>query len=64
MRIKMGTFVQKMGTNVPMAVDQTRYRKAVATALRTELGPTHQGVMSATLRDRHSGKTNVLSILA
>ena len=47
MRIKMGTVVQKMGATVPMAADQTRYRKAVATALRTELGPTHQAIKTA-----------------
>ena len=47
MRIKMGTVVQKMGTTVPMAADQTRYRKAVAAALRAELGPTHQAIKTA-----------------
>ena len=47
MRMKMGTVVQKMGTTVPMAADQTRYRKAVAAALRAELGPTHQAIKTA-----------------
>ncbi|OIQ74974.1 hypothetical protein GALL_433650 [mine drainage metagenome] len=47
MRIKMGTFVPKMGTTVPMAADQTRYRRAIADALRRELGPTHQAIKTA-----------------
>lgn len=47
MRIKMGTFVPKMGTTVHLAADQTRYRKAVAAALRAELGPTHQAIKTA-----------------
>jgi hypothetical protein len=47
MRIKMGTVVPKMGTTVPMATDQARYRKAIADALRGELGPTHQAIKIA-----------------
>ena len=44
MRIKMGTSVPKMGTTVHLDADQTAYRKAVADALRRELGPTHQAI--------------------
>ena len=47
MRIRMSTFVPKMGTTVHLAADQTRYRKAVAAALRAELGPTHQAIKTA-----------------
>ena len=47
MRIKMGTVVAKMGTTAPLLADQTRYRKAVAAALRAELGPTHQAIKTA-----------------
>ena len=47
MRIKMGTVVPKMGTTVHLAADQTRYRKAVAAALRAELGLTHQAIKTA-----------------
>lgn len=47
MRTKMGTVVPKMGTTVHLAADQTRYRKAVAAALRAELGPTHQAIKTA-----------------
>lgn len=47
MRIKMGTVVPKMGTTVPPAADQARYRTAVADALRQELGPTHQAIKTA-----------------
>lgn len=47
MRIKMGTVVPKMGTTVHLAADQTRYRKAIADALRRELGPTHQAIKTA-----------------
>ena len=47
MRIKMGTVVPKMGTTVHLAADQTRYREAVAAALRAELGPTHQAIKTA-----------------
>ena len=47
MRSKMGTVVPKMGTTVHLAADQTRYRKAVAAALRAELGPTHQAIKTA-----------------
>jgi hypothetical protein len=47
MRIKMGTVMQKMGTTVPMAADQTLYRRAIADALRRELGPTHQAIKTA-----------------
>ena len=44
MRIKMGTSVPKMGTTVHLDANQTAYRKAVADALRRELGPTHQAI--------------------
>ncbi|MCX7302698.1 MAG: XRE family transcriptional regulator [Rhodobacterales bacterium] len=44
MRIKMGTSVPKMGTNVHLDAGQTVYRKAIADALRRELGPTHQAI--------------------
>ena len=44
MRIKMGTSVPKMGTTVHLDADQTAYRKAIADALRRELGPTHQAI--------------------
>ena len=44
MRIKMGTSVPKMGTTVHLAADQEAYRKAIADALRRELGPTHQAI--------------------
>lgn len=47
MRTKMGTVVPKMGTTVHLVADQTRYRKAVAAALRAELGPTHQAIKAA-----------------
>ncbi|HBU15685.1 MAG: hypothetical protein A2092_13215 [Rhodobacteraceae bacterium GWE1_64_9] len=47
MRIKMGTVVPKMGTTVHLAAGQTRYRKAVAAALRAELGSTHQAIKTA-----------------
>ena len=47
MRIKMGTVVPKMGTTVHLAADQTIYRKAIADALRRELGPTHQAIKTA-----------------
>jgi hypothetical protein len=44
MRIKMGTFVPKMGTTVHLDADQTAFREAIADALRRELGPTHQAI--------------------
>lgn len=44
MRIKMGTSVPKMGTDVHLDADQTAYRTAIADALRRELGPTHQAI--------------------
>ncbi|WP_227751803.1 XRE family transcriptional regulator [Tabrizicola oligotrophica] len=47
MRIKMGTVVPKMGTTVHLAADQARYRRAIADALRHELGPTHQAIKTA-----------------
>ena len=47
MQIKMGTVVPIMGTTVHLATDQTRYRKAVAAALRAELGPTHRAIKTA-----------------
>lgn len=47
MRVKMGTVVPKMGTTVPMAADQARYRRAIADALSRELGPTHQAIKTA-----------------
>jgi hypothetical protein len=47
MRIKMGTPVPKMGTTVHLAADQARYRRAIADALRQELGPTHRAIKTA-----------------
>jgi len=47
MRMKMGTVVPKIGTTVHLAANQTRYRKAIADALRRELGPTHQAIKTA-----------------
>lgn len=47
MRIKMGTVVPKMGTTVHLVADQARFRRAVADALRRELGPTHQAIKTA-----------------
>ena len=44
MRIKMGTSVPKMGTTVHLNADQTAYRKAIADALRCELGLTHRAI--------------------
>ena len=44
MRSKMGTVVPKMGTTVHLDADQTAYGKAIADALRRELGPTHQAI--------------------
>ena len=44
MRIKMGTSVPKMGTTVHLDADQAAYRKAIADALRRELGHTHQAI--------------------
>ena len=44
MRIKMGTSVPKMGTDVHLDADQAAYREAIAEALRRELGPTHQAI--------------------
>lgn len=44
MRIKMGTSVPKMGTTVHLDADQTAYRRAIAEALRRELGLTHQAI--------------------
>ncbi len=44
MRIKMGTSVPKMGTSVHLDADPTAYRRAIADALRRELGPTHQAI--------------------
>ena len=41
MRAKMGTVVPKKGTTVHVSVDQAGYRKAIAAALRAELGRTH-----------------------
>jgi hypothetical protein len=38
MRIKMGTSVPKMGTDVHLDADQAAYREAIADALRRELG--------------------------
>ena len=43
MRIKMGTSVPKMGTTVHLDADQTAYRKAIADALRRELGLNRAG---------------------
>ena len=47
MRGKMGTVVPKKGTTVHLRADQAAYRKAIAAALRTELGQTHQAVKTA-----------------
>lgn len=47
MRIKMGTIVPKMGTVLHLEADQTTYRKAIADALRREVGPTHQAIKTA-----------------
>ena len=47
MRVKMGTVVPKKGTTVHLEADQARYRKAIAAALRAELGQTHQAVRTA-----------------
>lgn len=47
MRAKMGTIVPKKGTTVQIKAAQTRYREAVAAALRTELGQTHQAIKTA-----------------
>ena len=47
MRVKMGTVVPKKGTTVHLDADQARYRKAIAAALRAELGQTHQAVKTA-----------------
>ncbi len=47
MRIKMGTSVPKMGTTVHLDANQTAYRRAIADALRRELGPTHQAIKTA-----------------
>ena len=44
MQAKMGTVVPKTGTTVHLEADQTAYRRAIAAALRTELGQTHQAV--------------------
>lgn len=44
MRIKMGTSVPKMGTTVHPDADQAAYRRAIADALRRELGLTHQAI--------------------
>lgn len=44
MRIKMGTSVPKMGTDVHLDADQAAYRRAIADTLRRELGPTHQAI--------------------
>ena len=47
MRVKMGTDVPKKGTTVHLNADQAAYRKAIAAALRAELGQTHQAVKTA-----------------
>jgi hypothetical protein len=47
MRAKMGTVVPKKGTTVHVSADQAGYRKAIAAALRAELGQTHQAVKTA-----------------
>lgn len=47
MRVKMGTDVPKKGTTVHLNADQVAYRKAIAAALRAELGQTHQAVKTA-----------------
>lgn len=47
MRAKMGTVVPKKGKTVHPEADQARYREAIATALRTDLGQTHQAIKTA-----------------
>lgn len=47
MRIKMGTFVPKMGTIVHLDEIPGDYRTAIAMALHVELGSTHRAIKSA-----------------
>lgn len=47
MRIKMGTFVPKMGTIVHLDEIPGDYRTAIAMALHVELGSTHRVIKSA-----------------
>ncbi len=47
MRIKMGAFVPKTGTNVHLDADVADYQTAIAAALRDELGLTHRAVKTA-----------------
>ena len=47
MRMKMGTFVPKMGTNVPLETGKVDYRSTIAMALRSELGRTHGAIKTA-----------------
>jgi hypothetical protein len=57
MRIKMGTSVPKVGTTVHLDADQTAYSKAIADALRRELGPTHQPIKTVMRWTRASERT-------
>jgi hypothetical protein len=47
MRIKMGTVVPKMGTFVHLIDEPIDYRKAMAMALREELGSTNRAIKMA-----------------
>lgn len=47
MRIKMGTNVPNMGTVVHLDGMPDEYRRAIAMALRAELGDTHRAIKSA-----------------
>ncbi len=47
MQAKMGTVVPKTGTTVHPEDGGDRYRAALALALRSELGPTHQAIKTA-----------------
>ena len=47
MRVKMGTFVPKMGAFVHHENVPADYRAAVAMALHAELGSTHRAIKSA-----------------
>jgi hypothetical protein len=47
MRVKMGTFVPKMGTFVHLVEEPTDYRTAIAMALHEELDDTHRAIKMA-----------------
>jgi hypothetical protein len=47
MRVKMGTFVPKMGTFVHLVEEPTNYRTAIAMALHEELDDTHRAIKMA-----------------